>query len=103
MEGELLFYLKTAGFGLLTGFVIGYLFKKVAKFAILVIAIILIGSQLMLFNGLFDIDWLTIETTAKDIITEQGWTFESVKQIFLSNLPFGIGAIIGFLFGLKKG
>jgi uncharacterized membrane protein (Fun14 family) len=103
MEGNLLFYLKTGGFGFITGFIIGYAFKKISKFLVIMLGLILIGVQLLVYNGIISVNWNIIESSAKDIFTNQDWSFEKLKSILLVNLPFAGASGFGFLLGLKKG
>ncbi len=103
MEGNSLFYLKTGGLGFITGFVIGYAFKKISKFIVIIMGLILIGVQLLVYNGIISINWTIIESSAEDIFANQEWSLEKLKSILLVNLPFAGAAGIGFLLGLKKG
>lgn len=103
MEENLLFYLKTGGFGFVTGFLIGYAFKKLSKSLVIIVGLLLIGTQLMVYNGIISINWSILESASKDIFTNHEGTFESIKSVLLVNLPFAGAAGIGLLLGLKKG
>lgn len=103
MEENLIFYLKTGGFGFITGFIIGYAFKKISKFLVIIIGLILIGIQLLVYNGIININWTIVESSSKDIFVNQEWSLENVKSILLVNLPFAGAAGVGFLLGLKRG
>jgi len=62
MDESILFFLKTGGFGFVTGFVIGYAFKNISKFLVILVGVFLIFTQLMIYNGIIDINWIIIET-----------------------------------------
>lgn len=97
-----LYYFQTVVFGFLTGFVIGYVFKKISKFIIILLGIILI-LQILVFNGIIDIDWGLIKSVTKPIYSNKGVILDTLKRIFLINIPFAVSAGLGFLLGLKKG
>ncbi len=103
MDENLIFYFKTGGFGFVTGFILGYAFKKISKFLIIIIGLLLIGIQLLVYNGIININWGIIESATKDIVSTQDWSLEKLKSVLLVNLPFAGAAGIGFLLGLKKG
>jgi uncharacterized membrane protein (Fun14 family) len=103
MEENLFFYFKTGGFGFVTGFVIGYAFKKLSKILVIIVGLILIGTQLLVYNGIISINWSILESTTKDIISNQQWSLEKLKSVLLVNLPFAGAAGLGLLIGLKKG
>jgi uncharacterized membrane protein (Fun14 family) len=103
MNETLVTYLKTGGLGFITGFVIGYAFKKFSKFLVIIIGLFLIGFQLLVYNAIININWNWIESVSKDILSNQDSSLEKVKQILLVNLPFAGAAGLGFLLGIKKG
>lgn len=103
MDENFFFYLKTGGFGFITGFIIGYAFKKLSKFLVIIVGLILICTQLLVYNGIISVNWAILESTTKDIISNQQWSLEKLKSVLLVNLPFAGAAGIGFLLGLKKG
>lgn len=103
MDENIIFLLKTGGFGFITGFVIGYAFKKLSKFLIIIVGLILIVIQLLVYNGIISINWSIIETSTKDIFTNQEGAFETIKSVLLVNFPFAGAAGFGFLLGLKNG
>lgn len=103
MDENFFFYLKTGGFGFITGFIIGYAFKKLSKFLVIIVGLILICTQLLVYNGIISVNWAILESTTKDIISNQQWSLEKLKLVLLVNLPFAGAAGIGFLLGLKKG
>jgi len=56
MDENLLFYFKTGGFGFVTGFILSYAFKKLLKFLILIIGLLIIGVQLIVYNGVINVN-----------------------------------------------
>lgn len=102
MEG-LLFALKSGGIGLLSGIVIGYISKKISKIVVLFIALAFILLQVAVYNGYIQIDWLSWKDTAFEVVKQTKLPTISFKDIIMRNIPFSAAAIIGFIFGFKKG
>lgn len=99
----LTFGLKTAGIGLLSGLMVGFISKKISKIAVIIIASIFILTQIAIFNGYIDIDWLSLKHSALEIVKKTDVPQIQIKEIFLRNIPFSISAFVGFLIGFKKG
>jgi uncharacterized membrane protein (Fun14 family) len=99
----IIYILKLVGIGLLTGAVIGFIFKKVSKMLVFIIAAILILIQLAVYNGYIQVDWLYWKDTAVAAVKNAKIPSVSIKEIAMRNIPFSIGAIIGFIFGISKG
>lgn len=102
-EDMLPFYLKTGLFGLLTGFTIGFALKKISKVAVFILGLILIVVQIMVYNGYIQVDWLQVQDITQGYIGDNDISGDKVKGILMINLPFTATALIGFLFGFKKG
>lgn len=99
----IIFIAKTALIGLITGFIIGYLSKKISKLALFVIVLIVILSQVAIYNGYIQIDWLYWKDTAVQAIKSTKLPTSSLKEIALRNLPFSIAGLFGFIWGFVKG
>ncbi len=101
------FILKTIVIGLITGAVVGFLSKKVSKLIIFFALLIVVVLQVAAYKGYITIDWLSWKDTAVDVVKNSVKKAEiptdSIKDIFMKNIPFSIAAIIGFIFGFKKG
>ena len=98
----IIFILKLVGIGLLTGVLLGFIFKKVSKILVFIIAIVLILVQLAVYNGYIQVDCLYWKDTAVEAVKHAKIPSVSIKEIVMRNLPFSIGAIIGFIFGFSK-
>jgi uncharacterized membrane protein (Fun14 family) len=101
------FLLKTIGIGLVAGLVVGFLSKKVSKLIIFFAILIVVLLQIAAYKGYISIDWLSWKDTAVDVVKNTVKNTEiptdSIKNILMKNIPFSIAAIIGFIFGFKKG
>jgi uncharacterized membrane protein (Fun14 family) len=101
------FLLKTIGIGLVAGLVVGFLSKKVSKLIIFFAILIVVLLQVAAYKGYISIDWLSWKDTAVDVVKNTVKNTEiptdSIKNILMKNIPFSIAAIIGFIFGFKKG
>lgn len=96
------FILKSVGMGLLVGFVLGFLFKKVSKIALFLIAVVLIGLVLLGQNEIINIGWLTLKEQS-NVLTENAGQYRDSISLLFRNVPFGIGVIVGSFIGLRKG
>ena len=107
MFDALPFLLKTIGIGLVAGLVVGFLSKKFSKLIIFFALLVVVLLQVASYKGYIDIDWLSWGDTAvkavKNTVKNTGLPTESITNIFMKNIPFSIAAIIGFVFGFKKG
>jgi len=103
MNEAFLFFLQTLGLGLLTGFVFGYLFKKISKIILFIAAIIIILVVVLGHNEILQIDWLSIKNKGINLFSDYLNVYNERLRIFLQNVPFTIGLIVGGLIGLKKG
>ena len=102
MEG-LLFALKSGGIGLLSGIIIGFISKKISKIVVLLIALTFILLQVAVYNGYIQIDWLSWKDTAIEVVKQTKIPDVSLRNIIMRNIPFSVAAVIGFVFGFKKG
>ena len=107
MFDALPFLLKTIGIGLVAGLIVGFLSKKVSKLAIFFALLIVVLLQVAAYKGYINIDWLSWKDTAVEVVKttvkNTDIPTESIKEILMKNVPFSIAAIIGFVFGFKKG
>ena len=101
------FILKTIAIGFIAGLVVGFLSKKVSKLVIFFALLIIVVLQVAAYKGYIHIDWLSWKDTAvgvvKNTVKNAEVSTDSIKNIFMKNIPFSIAAIIGFIFGFKKG
>lgn len=102
LEG-LLFALKSGGIGLLSGVAVGFISKKVSKIMVFFLAVAFILVQVAIYNGYIEIDWLSWKDTAVDVVKNTKLPTSSIKDIILRNIPFSVAALVGFIFGFKKG
>lgn len=102
MEG-ILFALKSGGIGLLSGVAVGFISKKISKIMVFFIALAFILLQVAIYNGYINIDWLSWKDTAVEVVKQTKLPTASIQDIVLRNIPFSIAALVGFLFGFKKG
>lgn len=99
----ILFALKSGGIGLLSGVAVGFISKKVSKIMVFFIALAFILLQIAIYNGYINVDWLSWKDTAVEVVKQTKLPTASIQDIILRNIPFSIAALIGFIFGFKKG
>lgn len=103
MNEALTFLLQTLGLGLLTGFLLGYLFKKVTKVLIFLAGLVIVVVFVFGHNEILEIDWLSTKDRFHGLFDEYFDQYSDRLKNFLRNAPFLIGLIVGGLFGLVKG
>ncbi len=103
MSDVLTFILKSGGIGLISGIAVGFVSKKVSKIVVFLLAVFFIAIQFSIYNGYIEVDWLSWKDTALDAVKNTELPTDSIMNVFLRNIPFSIAAIIGFVFGFKKG
>ncbi len=84
------------------GFILGYLFKKISKIIVVVVAVLLIGLVLLGQNEIINIGWLALRENS-DLLVEQAGYYQGSIGLLFRNGPFSIGIIIGAILGLIKG
>ncbi|MBK7106789.1 MAG: FUN14 domain-containing protein [Ignavibacteriae bacterium] len=100
---EIIFALKSGGIGLLSGIAVGFISKKVSKILVFFIAVAFILIQVAIYNGYLEVDWLSWGNKAADLVKGADISTDSIKELFVRNVPFAIAALVGFIFGFKKG
>lgn len=103
MQEAIIFLLKTTGLGIVTGFVFGYLFKKVSKIILFLAAVVVVLVFVLGHNEILDIDWLSLKEQGKEFFDEYLHRYSQRFRVFLRNMPFTFGLIVGAVIGLKKG
>lgn len=99
----ILFALKSGGIGFLSGIAVGFISKKISKIAVFFLALAFILIQVAVYNGYVEIDWLSWKDTAVEAVKQTKLPTAPLKDIILRNIPFSIAALVGFVFGFKKG
>jgi len=82
---------------------VGFISKKISKILVFFIAIAFILLQVAIYNGHINVDWLSWKDTALEVVKQTNIPTTSIKDIILRNIPFSVAALIGFVFGFKKG
>jgi len=100
---EIIFALKSGGIGLISGIAVGFISKKVSKILVFFVAVAFILIQIAIYNGYFEVDWLSWGNKAVDLVKDADIPTNSLKELFVRNAPFAIAALIGFIFGFKRG
>lgn len=101
MNEALIFLLKTLVLGAVTGFVVGYLFKKLSKAVAIIAAIFVVTIFVLGHNELLNIDWLSVKETGNELYLQIFKKYEARLILFFRNIPFILGFIIGGILGLK--
>ena len=90
------------GVGGIFGFCMGYALKKVAKIVAAIIGIFALGLLYLQSQGVISVDWLGVQAWGNTALAGLG-QIEGALGVIISNLPFAVGAIVGFGIGIKMG
>ncbi len=95
-------YLTEASLFGIIGFALGYASRKVFKLALLVIAVLFIGVQLLVSTGHVSIDWLGVNSKINE------WIFnikqnESITSFLTNRVPSAGSLLVGYVLGFKRG
>jgi uncharacterized membrane protein (Fun14 family) len=103
-QSWLLPYLGTGiGFGLVTGWAVGFVTKKVAKIAAFFLGVLFIAVQVLVVNKLLVVNWhgftdVFIQVTKPFTSNPSHWW-----SLLLVSFPYAGAFAVGFAFGFKKG
>ena len=87
------------------GFCAGYAIKKVGKVVAIVIGLAFILLQVLAYYKVIVIDWTPIARWW-DMMRQQdtmGNAWTALRTVLFGNVPAVVGAVPGFLLGLKRG
>lgn len=96
------FLTSTLIVGFITGLAAGFLFRKISAALFFLAAIAVVTIQILIINGVIELDWLSIQQYAQHLIPKEGIDTEPVKAYIMANLPFAIAVGVGFLIGFFK-
>lgn len=91
------------GFGLVSGWAVGYALKKVALFAAFIVGVVFIIIQLMVVNRLVTVDWNAVATFFGHASRAVSGPHASWWNVLLSNFPYAGSFGVGFFLGFRKG
>jgi uncharacterized membrane protein (Fun14 family) len=100
---EIIFALKSGGISLISGIAVGFISKKVSKILVFFVAVAFILIQIAIYNGYLEVDWFSWGNKAVDLVKDVDIQTNSLKELIVRNAPFAVAALIGFIFGFKKG
>jgi len=91
------------GFGLVTGWAVGFLAKKVAKLAALLLALIFIGIQLLVANHLLVVNWHGVAAGFEQMTQHMSSQSAHWRSLLMMNFPYAGSFAVGFFMGFRKG
>ena len=98
-------YASQLTFGGVAGFASGYALKKIGKFAAILLGVLFIGTQVLVYYGVAEIDWLRIQESVNPLLSSEslnrGW--RNLIGLLTANVPFAAAYIPGFLLGFTRG
>lgn len=91
------------GFGLVSGWAVGYALKKVALFAAFIVGIVFIIIQLMVVNRFLTVDWNAVSTFFGHASRTLSGPHPSWWNVLIANFPWAGSFGVGFYLGFRKG
>jgi uncharacterized membrane protein (Fun14 family) len=91
------------GFGLISGWSVGYVLKKVALLAAFILGVAFILLQVMVVNRYVTVDWKAVAHVfgqAAHSVTARNATW---WKVLLTNFPYAGSFGVGFFLGFRKG
>jgi uncharacterized membrane protein (Fun14 family) len=85
--------------GFAAGFGAGFIIDKIAKLVLFFLLAIALAVGYAVYAGSINPSWFSVLTMPEFSLPNPSG-FNVIVDLFLSHLPFGIGAIVGFFFGL---
>ena len=102
--GNVLAWLGTGiGFGLVSGWAVGYALKKVALLAALLLGLSFILVQLMVVNRFVTVDWKAVADSFGHASRSLSGPNASWWKLLVNNFPYAGSFGVGFFMGFKKG
>lgn len=102
-EGILAWLGTGVGFGLVSGWVVGFALKKMALFAAFILGIVFIVIQVLVVNRLVTVDWVALAGFFGQAARSVSAPDASWWKILVSNFPFAGSFGVGFVLGVRKG
>jgi uncharacterized membrane protein (Fun14 family) len=91
--------LTSVALGFAAGFGAGYVSEKIAKLVWIIVSVVVLGVGCAVLAGYIDPDWFSLIKIPEFSLPNPSG-FNVVVDLFLSHLPFGIAAVLGFFYGL---
>lgn len=91
------------GLGGIGGFVIGYTLKKISKFLLILMGVLLIFLLYLGTRGVININYVKLEEAVMDLIGGAGQAASWLIGTTISLIPFAGSFLAGFAVGFKLG
>lgn len=102
--GSVLAWLGTGiGFGLVSGWVVGFVLKKVALVAAFILGVIFIVIQLMVVNRFISVNWPAVAEFFGHAAKQMGAQNAPWWKMLIGNFPYAGSFGVGFFLGFRKG
>lgn len=102
--GGLTVWLGTGvGFGLISGWVVGFVLKKVALLAACFLGLVFVAIQLLVVNRFITVNWPAVADLFGHVARGLSAPHASWWQMLVGNFPYAGSFGVGFFFGFRKG
>ena len=89
------------GMGGVSGFLVGYIAKKLAKIVAVLAGLAFIALQYLAYKGIIQLNYDKLLLYAQRVVGRL--PEEELLASILANIPFGGSFIVGLILGLRKG
>lgn len=90
-------------FGLVTGWAVGYLAKKVMLLLALAVGLVFVVIQLLVVSQFLQVNWQGIATAFHRLCQQVQGGPKGIWPLLVYNFPYAGSFAVGFTFGFKKG
>ena len=86
----------------LIGFAVGYASRKVVKLALIFLAIFFVGLQLLVYQGMAEVDWPALIEGLNNLIFNLKEN-RTITEVLTDRVPTAGAFVAGYVFGFKRG
>jgi len=91
------------GFGAISGFAVGYAFKKVLKLTLIISGLLILALMYLQWQGILNVNYEELFQKVEGWIKGMMGEGSTIVSQAVANLPFAAAFLAGFALGLKKG
>ena len=91
------------GFGLVSGWAVGYLAKKVMLLLALAVGLVFVVIQVMVVSKLLSVNWHGVSVSFTRLTHHVQGGHSAMWSVLVYNFPYAGAFAVGFALGFKKG
>lgn len=91
------------GFGLVSGWAVGYLAKKLMLLLALAVGLVFVVIQVMVVSRLLSVNWQGVAASFDRLTHQVQGGHSALWSVLVYNFPYAGAFAVGFALGFKKG